>query len=366
MSKRVLHVYPQLNCGGTEMVFYNLIKYGDRDIHTYEILTQRPGENETPFTDMDIQLHCIPFEAAADYHSRLVDFFRKERFDVVHAHMHTELPIVLRAAKDAGIECRVAHSHNARVDLPRWVWPLFYHRHHPYEKYATALFGCSALALRWLFPGRWRTGHVIHNGIDLDKFSFDPVAREQLRERYNIAPSTTVFINVGRCTKQKNQSFILDLAAERLGNDELYIIIGDGPLMSELTARKEHSGLDNVLLLGKQDDVTRWLSAADVFLFPSVYEGLGIVAVEAQATGLPVLASDTIPPEADMALGTFHRLTIKDKTAWHKLMDNAKDTANDRHNLSTAVLSSPYNIKNVTKTVESLYSSPDELIPQVE
>lgn len=356
MKKRVLHVYPQLNCGGTEMVIYNLIKFGDHESHFYELLVQRQGDNEEIFRKLGVPIHSIEYTSAEDYQSQLAKYFRKERFDVVHAHMHGELPQVLKAAEEASVKCRVAHSHNARVDIPVLLWPLFYFRHHPYEKYATQLFGCSRLALRWLFPGRWRRGHVIYNGIDLDSFRFDPEARRTLREQYSIGTETKVFINVGRCTDQKNQKFILELAAERRDRDELFVIIGTGPLYRSLVEYKEAHSLDNLLLLGKRDDVASWLSVADVFLFPSVYEGLGIVAIEAEASGLQVLASDTIPAEADMRMGNFRRIPLKDKAKWHALMSEPVNTAEQRRTLSEKAKSSVYNIHNVVKTAESIYS----------
>ncbi|MCM1028057.1 MAG: glycosyltransferase [Pseudoflavonifractor sp.] len=353
---RVLHVYPQLNCGGTEMVFYNLIKFGHRDRFSYEILAQEQGSNEAMFRDIDVPIHYVAMTDEADYEARLKEFFAREQYDVVHTHMHEAMPLVLKAAKEAGVKCRVAHSHNARVDIPRFIWPLLYFKHHRYEQYATELFGCSSLALKWLFPSQWSRGHVISNGIDLDKFRFDADIREKTRSENGISPATKVFVNVGRATDQKNQRFILDRANERRGRDELYVIIGEGPLLDTLKEQKETLGLDNVRLLGKRTDVERWLCAADVFLFPSIYEGLGIVAVEAEASGLRVIATDTIPPEANMGLGSFLSAPLSDTARWNALMDLPAYTPDQRASLSQRAFDSDYNIKTITTKVESIYS----------
>lgn len=353
--KRVLHVYPQLNCGGTEMVFYNLIKFGDRELFSYEILAQKEGDNEPAFSEIGVPIHYIPFTSKKEYYDSLVAFFNNNHYDVVHVHMDTAMHVVLKAAKEAGIKCRVAHSHNARVDIPRYLWPLRYIRHHAYERYATELFGCSSLALKWLFPKKWRQGHVIHNGIDLDNFKFDASLRQNVRDENNIPKSTKVFINVGRCTDQKNQKFIIDLANERKVKDELYVIIGDGPLFESLKKYAEGMELDNVKLLGKRNDVAQWLNAADVFLFPSIYEGLGIVAIEAEASGLTVLATDTIPVEADMRMGNFHRIQLDDIRLWNELMSMESPNVEQRSSYSTQAMESEYNIYNVSAQVESLY-----------
>lgn len=337
------------------MVFYNLIRFGSRQDAGYEILVQSHGDNEKVFRDLDIPVHVIPYSDAGRYQEALKQFFETEKFDVVHTHMHEEMPLVLRAAEEAGVRCRVAHSHNARVDIPRFIWPLLYFKHHRYERYATELFGCSSLALQWLFPASWRSGHVINNGIDLSKFRFDAETRRQMRLDNGIAPSTKVFINVGRTTDQKNQGFILDLAASRLDRDELYIIIGEGPLLQSLRDRCEAENLTNVRLLGKRTDVDRWLCAADVFLFPSVYEGLGIVAIEAEASGLRVIASDTIPSEADMHLGNFDKASLKDTARWQSLMDRPPLTDSDREKISLAARASDYDITTVAAAVEDIY-----------
>lgn len=357
MKQRVLHVYPQLNCGGTEMVLFNLIKFGDRNRFSYEILVQRDGDNEDAFRNIEVPIYKIPLTDSDDYKEKLTGFFKSEKFDVVHAHMDTYLPIVLSAAETAGVPCRVAHSHNARVDIPQLIWPLLYFKHHPYEQYANLLFGCSRLALKWLFSSKWSKGHVIHNGIDLTKFRFNAEDRIRVRQENGIADDVRVFINVGRCTDQKNQKFILDLAQSRRNLNELYIIIGDGPLYRQLNDYCEANSLSNVRMLGARYDVEQWLNAADIFLFPSIYEGLGIVAIEAEASGLEVLASSTIPSEADMNLGNFHKLPLKDPESWHNLMSNTHRTNSERARISEQATSSPYNISTVTKEVENLYNT---------
>ena len=354
--KRVLHVYPQLNCGGTEMVLYNLIKFGNHSDFQFDILAQIDGDNEKIFRDLGCNIHYIKKEPSR-YYQDLLYFFLTENFDVVHAHMDIDLPIVLKAAKEADVKCRVAHSHNARTDIPKFFWPLLYPKHHPYEQYATDLFGCSSMALKWLFPSQWRNGHIIHNGIDLEKFRFNPETRRKVRKELSISDTTKVYINVGRCTEQKNQKFILEIASKRSDKDELFLIVGDGPLYSILSQRIKDLNLNNVILLGKCTNVEKLLSGADTFLFPSIYEGLGIVAVEAQASGLKVIASDSIPMEADMKIGNFKAINLKDIDEWTTEISNSLYSNDERVELSAKTFSSQYNIFNVTKEVENIYNS---------
>jgi glycosyltransferase involved in cell wall biosynthesis len=353
--QRILHVYPQLNCGGTEMVIYNLIKFGSRNTFKFDILVQRSGDNEQIFRDLGVEIHVVPFTTAADYKKRLAEFFRANAYLAVHAHTHSETPYVLAAAKRLGVRHCISHSHVARIDIPKYLWPLRIFRNFRYSANATDLCGCSLLALKWLFPTRWQSGHVIYNGIDLDKFKFDENVRNNIRNANGLKIETKVFINIGRCTPQKNQKFIIDLAKQQVDNDCVFLIIGDGPLFADLQNQIKKERLENVRLLGKRDDVAQWLCAADVFLFPSVYEGLGIVAIEAQASGLKVISTDQIPEEADMGLNLFKRVSLKNQAQWLSEMNAAINSNKARRQFSHDALSSKYNIRTVTKYLEQIY-----------
>lgn len=351
----VLHVYPQLNCGGTEMVIKNLIQFSNRESFVYSILVQRSGEQDKVFEDMGCRLYVVPYTSENEYYNSLLDLFEHHTFQAVHAHMHSHMPSVLKAARDAGIKHRLVHSHNARIDIPRLIWPirrLFFRK---YEKYATHFLGCSRLALKWLFPHKWREGLVIYNAIDLEKFSFNEESRFRVRKMINLSSDTKLVLNVGRCTKQKNQGYILDLAKALKNEDFLFVIIGSGPLLEQLRQRVSIERINNVRLIGERYDISDWLCASDLFVFPSIYEGLGIVAIEAQASGLSVLSADTIPEEVDMDLGLFHRLSIKHLEKWiDSIRENKTDY--DRMSISRKSFGTKYNIHTVVREVESLYT----------
>ncbi len=352
---KILHVYPQLMCGGTETVFYSLIKASDKTKFQYDILVQRSGQQEHIFQKQGCRIITIPYENSKQYHRLLADFFSKNKYQAVHCHMFPEMDIVLGEARKAGILHCISHSHNARIDIPKILWPLRYFKHHKYEKFATDLFGCSEIALRWLFPCRWEEGVVIYNGIDLDAFQFDASVRKQYRAKLKVQDGTKVVINVGRCTEQKNQDFILDRAKTLINDNILFVIIGEGPLMEDLQKRIEEENITNVRMLGKQFDVPQWLCAADLFMFPSIYEGLGIVAIEAQANGLPVLSTDSIPVEADMQMGLFYRISLEDVEQWKTLLCGTGINAEMRKIKSAEAYNSKYNIRNVVKEVEQIY-----------
>lgn len=353
----VLFEYPQLNCGGTEMVMYNLARFMNKNKLKIDLLVQRAGNNEEQFKALGCEIHLINFENKSCYVASLISFFKSHKYDVVHTHTHSLMATVLKCAKIAGVPVRVAHSHVARIDVPRILWPLQIFRSWGLESNANLFFSCSKIAAQWLFPRHVKENHIIYNAIDLDRFKFNEERKKSKREELGVSESTKVVINVSRCAEGKNHHFILDRAKALSNEDILFVCIGEGPLLAELQKRIENEHITNVRMIGKRFDVPEWLCAADMFIFPSIYEGLGIVAVEAQAAGLPVLASDTIPLEADMQMGSFERISLSDTARWEQLLKEEVYTSEKRNELSKQAFLSHYNIRVVAKEVEDLYNS---------
>ena len=172
------------------------------------------------------------------------------------------------------------------------------------KKYATDYFACSELAGRWLFGDKtFEQGKVtiINNAIDLDKFKYDEKVRKEKRKELNINDDTLVVGHIGRFVAQKNHTFLIDIFSElhKKEKNSILLLIGQGPLIGEIKQKVETLGIsDSVKFLGQRDDVNELYNAMDLFLFPSLYEGLGMVLIEAQANGLPCIASTEVPKNA--------------------------------------------------------------------
>lgn len=292
---RVVHVYPRLTCGGIERVIEDMIRFADRNRFSFAILTQEEGDNEDVFHEMGVDILRVPFGGnKGDYNSRLQEFFEGHRFDVVHSHMHHQMMHVNKAAKKAGVKCRVAHSHINHPDWPWWKRLLRIPKFMLHNAGATDLVGCSQGALDWLFPLR-RGGKVILNGIDTEKYKYTDNRRCSARKALGIPPYRKVVLNIGRLTTQKNQNFILDIAKLLRGEESIeFIIVGEGPLHEQLRDRLEVEQLSNVRLLGERRDVPDLLCAADLFILPSLYEGFPVVINEALTAGLPVAVNENL------------------------------------------------------------------------
>ena len=208
----------------------------------------------------------------------------------------------LKIAKRYGIEKRIIHSHNSRNMDSRLRGLLHHWNRGKVGKYATDFWACSEEAARWFYNNSLiKKAVVIHNAIDPDRMKYDEGKREKIRSEHGWE-GLSVIGNVGRLHFQKNQGFIIDVFREYYGKhpESVLVLVGQGEDEEALKRKVSGYGLEKcVFFAGVQRDIQAWLSSFDLFLFPSKFEGLSISALEAQANGIPILASrEAIPVEA--------------------------------------------------------------------
>ena len=232
---------------------------------------------------------------------------RQRRYHIVHLNLFQGLSLCYaRIAKQEGIPVRIAHSHNTalRKSAGRWL-KLMIHRmgSHLFTNAATDLWACSGEAAKFLFPSsvlRRKGYRYIPNGIQTGRFRFNAEIRAAIRTQLS-AEDSFLIGNVGRLCYQKNQSFLLDIFHEVLQRkpESKLLLVGEGEDEAALKQKAQQLGIsDRVIFFGVTDQVEKLFFAMDAFVFPSRFEGLGIVSIEAQAAGLPVLCSENIPSEA--------------------------------------------------------------------
>ena len=236
-----------------------------------------------------------PFSKA--YFNALDDFFDNHKYDIVHSHLDCMSAYPLKIAQKHGVKVRIAHSHSKSQDK-NLKYPIKLLSKHLIPKYATHLFSCGKEAGDWMFGGNAYT--VLNNAIDAEKYRYDCQIRNQVRDELKISKSDFVIGHVGRFNPPKNHPFLIDVfksVHDKNRNSKL-LLVGTGNGQSNIREKVDNLGLSNsVFFLGNRGDVNRILQAMDVFLFPSLYEGLGIAALEAQAAGLPCIISDSVPSE---------------------------------------------------------------------
>lgn len=310
---RVLFFIDRLRLGGIQMLAYDILKHNDSAKMKIEILNLDDGQ-EYPLTktlqNMGVKIHVLKgawMHTPLDFphYFKSVDRFFQEHhdYDVVHMHSSSKNYYILKCAAKWNIPVRVAHSHNTGFQSKNpLVIALGNQMMRPMRKYATHWAGCSKLACEWLFgkdcveSGKAK---VILNGIDSSLFVYNEQVRKEIRKEMNLEDKFVIG-HVGRFVNQKNHTFLLDIFAEvvKLQPNAVLMLIGIGELMDAMKQKAESLGIaDKILFMGFRDDRERFMQVMDSFLFPSLYEGLSVTLIEAQAAGLPVFTSDTTTTE---------------------------------------------------------------------
>ena len=316
---RVLQVVTHMERGGLESTLMNYYRHIDRERVQFDFLVHR--QERAAFDDeiesLGGKLYRLPrlVPWSEGYLAALNHFFDEHpEYKIVHVHQDCLSSVILRAAAQHNIPVRIAHSHNANQDKNlKYPIKLWYKRSIP--KYTSNLFACGKDAGDWMFGGA--PYQIINNAIDATAYSFNPKKRIEMRHQLGLADKLIIG-HVGRFNPQKNHLFLLDIFAALLKKEPnaVLLLVGGGENMLKIQAKAHALGIaEHVRFLGVRSDVADLMQAMDVFVFPSLYEGLGIVLIEAQAAGLPCVVSDTIPREAYLTdLVTAERLSSSTET----------------------------------------------------
>jgi glycosyltransferase EpsF len=307
---RVAHVIGKVIKGGVESVVFNYYRAIDRERVQFDFIIDEDSPNEIPddVRKLGCRIYKIPsYRHLPAYMKSLERIFAEGQYRIAHSHMNTLSVFALCAAKRAGVPVRIAHSHST-AGKGEFARNIMKYALRPFSRVCpTHLFACSEYAGRWLFGDRaFEKGEVtvIRNAIDTSKFRFNAQARERVRRELGVGDKLVIG-HVGRFMPQKNHTFLLDIFAEvhRRKPDSVLLLIGDGELRQSMEEKAKRLGLEgSIMFLGARDDVHELYQAMDVFVLPSLYEGLGIVGVEAQCAGLPCVFSSMVPNEAVTSL----------------------------------------------------------------
>lgn len=235
------------------------------------------------------------------YRRELNSFFKEnaQNYDCIWVNVNSLANIdYLKLAKKYGIKRRIIHSHNSKNMDGKLRGYLHAYNKKRIQKYATDFWACSTVAAEWMYPTSVKY-QIIRNAINIQNTHFDKDKRESIRKKMNLSDAFVIG-HVGRLDFQKNQKFILKLfpKIKRQIPNAKVIFVGVGEDKEELLSTiKELNLQHDVFLVGAQTDMTAWYSAFDMLLFPSLFEGLSVALLEAQANGLPILASDRVSPK---------------------------------------------------------------------
>ena len=350
--------------GGVESVVMNYYRHIDRTKIQFDFICDEDSTN-IPYDEIKKLGGKIilvpPYQKVFEYQKDLIKIFKDNNYKIVHSHLNTLSVFPLRAAKKAGVPVRIAHSHST-TNKKEWKKNLVKQVLRPFSKvYATNYMCCSELAGRWLFGNKeYDKGNVylLNNAIDLDKFKYDEKIRKEKRKELNIKDDTLVIGHIGRFVEQKNHKFLIDIFNEvhKQNNNSLLILVGQGPLMEEIKEKVKKLGLEDcVKFLGQRNDVNELYQVFDVFCLPSLYEGLPVVGIEAQATGLLCVLSDDMTKETKV-LNETEFLSLKQSAdIWAKIILNKQLILLDKNNTAKKKIAVGYDINNESFKLEKIY-----------
>lgn len=357
---RILHIVPNMHRAGMETLIMNIFRTIDRNKIVFDFLV-----HYTERFDYDDEIERLGgkiFRLSVrndnnfkKYKKDLYSFFRNHpEYKIVHGHMESFGFIYSRIAKKCGVKCVIGHSHNASYEpgikgFIKNIMNKFWKKHLDY------CFACSTEAGKYMFKNKDFT--LIKNGIISSNFKFSSVKREEIRYQLKCDEKTVVIGHIGRMEKQKNQSFLIDIFKDYndINPNSKLVIVGDGHLKEELISKISNFGLmDKIILTGVVPNCNDYYSAFDIFLLPSLFEGLPVVGIEAQCSGLPLLFSDVISKETNVTGNVFYESLNESSSAWAKKITSILKTF-IRKDCFDIIQKNGFDIEYTCKFLEKFY-----------
>lgn len=358
---RIAHVVGKMVGGGVEQTIMNYYKYIDKDLIQYDFIVDNDS-TYVPVAEITSRggriIYVPPYQNVFNYIVTLKKIFLENDYQIVHSHLNTLSVFPLFAAYLANVPYRIAHNHSTagKGELKK---NIIKYALRPFSRvFPTNLCACSKYAGEWLFGKKEvEKGNVKiwKNALEIEEFSFNKKMREQVRDNMNLE-NAFVIGHVGRFIHQKNHFFLLDVFDEihKIDNSSVLVLVGEGVLENEVRKIVKEKNLEEqVIFMGNRKDVANLYQAMDIFIFPSFYEGLGMVAVEAEIAGLQVYCSENIPIEAKISENfTVLPLTESPKKWAEKIIQNR---TYERKSMSENASKCGYDIKKAAFELSQWY-----------
>lgn len=357
---------------GIESVIMSLFRNFDLDRIQVDIMA---SQNISDFYDDEIRrlggrkiitlegVYSSPAKRMLANRNAFEKALKENKYDVVHLHMCNSAAMMYgRIAKQAGVHVVVYHSHNTNLSTNHRLIKTMVHTLSKYrfEKYGDVYFSCSDLASKWMFTKRSvreNKVQVINNGIDLERFAFDPVGREKCRGILGIGNKTLIG-HIGRFGVAKNHPFLIDVFDDyhKINPESVLLLIGEGDDEQIIRDKVHALGLDDsVIFYGTTKEIPQMLWAMDVFVLPSLFEGNPVVGIEAQAASVPCIFADTITRMCQLTENVSYLSLEAPYEQWSDEISRMSQL--ERKNTTSEMRSAGYDIKMVAKEVQAVYET---------
>lgn len=365
---RILHVVSCMNRAGEETFIMNIFRNIDRSQIQFCFLCSchKAADYDEEIYSLGGKIYYLPetpkYFKPYNYYKEsqvlskwLID--NREKFNIVHVHTYHSLKVwsCVEACRLASVDKVIIHSHNTQAPHKY----LHYFCRLMSNIYNYKKFACGIAAAKWLFGKKaYNSGdvYIVNNGIDTEKFKYDIKIRDAYRKKLNIEDKFVIG-HVGRFQEQKNHRLLIEIFEDyyKTNNDSILLLIGRGELEAEIRQKVKDKGIEKaVMFLNVRDDVPALLSAMDVFLFPSLYEGFSVCAIEVQCNGLPIVTSDIPSMREANITGNIQYCSLSSNIGlWSKCLENISQC--DRIRGAAIVRNKNYDIRDVAIDVQKEY-----------
>lgn len=355
----VCHIVSGLKSGGVESVIYNYCKHIDLDKYEMHILYQHEPSLKSlnEFENLSFKMKRIPSKAKHPIKNYIETkrYLRNNHIDIVHCHMTLMNFIPLIAAKRLGIKIRICHSHNSCINAKSKIKGTIENMLKKMcIKYSTDLVACGYDAGKYLYGNH--KFEILNNAVDLKKYSFSEYNRNRIRKLHKISLDDIVIAHIGRFSNQKNHLFIINIFAKLVKENPRYklILIGDGENKEEIERKVKENKIErNVIFTGIIENTYEYYSAIDIFILPSLWEGLPVVALEAQISNLKCFFSNRIDINSKI-IETTEFLDLENEEEWVNKI-KAVNKNYERKNNFDIYIEKGYDIKRECEKLEKIY-----------
>ncbi|MFL2077013.1 glycosyltransferase [Marinilactibacillus psychrotolerans] len=328
---KVLHILKNIQRGGVEQFILNQYKILSNRNLIFDLCVFGPDNNINDsymiaqFEKRGSHIYYLPYpnKKTIDFMKAFVQLLNTESYDAVHCHQNLFSGVILPLAAYCKVPIRIAHAHTAQERKKTGVLRSFYTQlmRFSINKFSTHRLGASQAANQFVY-GNYRQAEFLPNGIELTSFQVE--YPHNLRKKLNLEETSILIGHIGSFKPMKNHAYLLKVfeQIQRVTPQAHLVLVGDGKLRPIIENKVKELNLTNTVnFLGNQSEIASLLAEFDVFLFPSIYEGLGLAVIEAQAAGIPSIISDSLPSEIDLGLGLVEREPLNNLNAWVKTVE---------------------------------------------
>lgn len=361
--KKVLHVISSMNTGGMETMIMNFYRNINKDKFKFDFLINDPNKcfYEDEINKLGGKIYRVPYQRKNIFKNhRMVREVINKNYDVIHMHQGITYYYPLKYAKICGVKNRIIHNHGINRNFLKYL--KIYNKLYAKKRICSLgnnYVSCAKDVLDHIFTDdiiKNKKYTLLPNAIDMKKFMYNKEARTKIRTEFNISNSK-LFIHIGTFTIPKNHIFLIEVFEKYLKefHNSKLLLVGDGPLKEEIKRVVINKKIeDNVIFAGIRQDIGDLLSASDVLLFPSIYEGLPLTLIEAQTNGINIISSSNVSNECKLS-NLIEFLPIDDSNVWVDKIKKLKITSN-REMYYKELSETNFSIEKATKILEGLYN----------